>query len=216
MSKVLVNARTLRPIIKDDRLGTLYVGDGSSPIQLRLYDKWKEIAHSGKVFFLDVWGDKLQTGELPCVWRVEGQFRRAVLKEFGIDSLADLFAQLPGLWNYLTQWASLRLPDDANSTRRTLHPLWAAVQSAAALLGDPALVARRFQSDATAPVDWYVAHIAGCLVAFAARLNLAALTDALRMLQVFVHAHLPPPAFAARVQAELIRLGVAATPQQPT
>jgi hypothetical protein len=28
------------------------------------------------------------------------------------------------------------------------------------------------------------------------------------MLQVFVHAHLPPAAFAARVQAELIRLGM--------
>jgi hypothetical protein len=33
-------------------------------------------------------------------------------------------------------------PDDANSARRTVHPLWSVVRSAALLLGDPALAAR--------------------------------------------------------------------------
>jgi hypothetical protein len=71
-------------------------------------------------------------------------------------------------------------------------------------------------SDASAPVSWYVAHIAGCLVGFASRLNIDGLADALRRLQVHLHAHVPPHAFAARVQAELIRLGIAsATPEQP-
>ena len=88
------------------------------------------------------------------------------------------------------------------------------VQSAAGILGDPALALRRIHSDASAPVSWYVAHIAGCLVGFASRLNVAGLADALRILQVHLYAHLPPNAFAARVQAELIRLGISA-PAQP-
>ena len=82
------------------------------------------------------------------------------------------------------------------------------MQSAAGILGDPGLSHRRIHSDATAPVAWYVAHIAGCLVGFASRLNVAGLAEALRMLQVHLHRHLTPQVFAARVQAELIRLGV--------
>ncbi len=58
-----------------------------------------------------------------------------------------------------------------------------------------------------APVSWYVAHIAGCLVGFASRFNLPGLADAIRMLQIHVYSHLPPQAFAGRVQAEFIRLG---------
>jgi hypothetical protein len=125
-------------------------------------------------------------------------------------------ANLSGLWNFITEWASLRLHDNPNTTRRTVHPLWALVQSAAGILGDPSLSLRRIPCDASAPVSWYVAHIAGCLVGFASRLNIAGLADALRMLQVHLHAHLPPQAFAARVEAELIRLGIAAAaPPEP-
>jgi hypothetical protein len=131
-----------------------------------------------------------------------------VLKEFGIHCLPDLYAKLGGLWKYITEWASLRLPDDANSARRTLHPLWAVVQAAAAALGDPAALNRQTASDATAPIAWYVAHILGCLVALAARLQLPALPDALAALRELAGDYLPPQAFAARVQAEGIRLGL--------
>ena len=124
--------------------------------------------------------------------------------------LEVLYAQLGGLWNFITDWASLRLLDGQNTSRRSLHPLWSLVQWAAGILGDPALALQRVASDASAPVSWYVAHIAGCLVGFAARLNLTGLADALRMLQIQLYAHLPPQAFAARVQAELIRLGICA------
>jgi hypothetical protein len=43
------------------------------------------------------------------------------------------------------------------------------------------------------------------------------LAQALRMLQVHLHGHVTPRDFAARVQAELIRLGVAfaTAPQDP-
>jgi hypothetical protein len=133
-----------------------------------------------------------------------------VLKELHIDSVEALYKNLAGLWKFITEWASLRLRDNENTTRRTVHPLWALVQSAAGILGDPSLELRHIPSDATAPVSWYVAHIAGCLVGFASRLNATGLAEALRMLQVHLHRHVTPQAFAARVQAELIRLGMTA------
>jgi len=50
--------------------------------------------------------------------------------------------------------------------------------------------------------------MAGCLVGFAARLNLPALPDALGAFQHCAGVHMPPAAFTARVQAECIRLGM--------
>jgi len=211
-------ARTLRPFFKDDKLQTLYIGEGD--LQVRIYNKWAETIASGKTFFIDVWNKaagKNLGEDLQHVWRVEGQLRRPVLKELRIDSLEALYDNLGGLWKFITEWASLRLCDNENTTRRSLHPLWALVQSATGILGDPGLALRRIHSDASAPVAWYVAHIAGCLVGFASRLNVAGLAEALRMLQVHLYHHLTPQAFAARVQAELIRLGVTAAtaPQLP-
>jgi hypothetical protein len=131
-----------------------------------------------------------------------------VLKEFGIQSLEDLYAKLGGLWTYITDWASLRLLDDPNSARRTVHPLWACVQGAGTLLGDPTALCRVTASEATAPVSWYVPHILGCLVALAARLKLSELPEVLAALRQLAGEYLPEATFTQRVQAEAIRLGL--------
>ena len=149
------------------------------------------------------------------VWRVEGQMRRPILKQYGIDSLDGFASCLPGLWLAITTWASLRLQDDANASRRSLHPLWALVQSASSLLGDGSLLLRRTQSESTAPVEWYVAHILGCLVGLAARVNVAQLADALVVLGNLAAEYQSPQAFAARVQVEAIRLGMTALTTLP-
>jgi hypothetical protein len=206
----------LRPVLKNDLLEALYVGDGKSPIQLRLYHKFKEVLHSGSVHCLDVWKNHGIIGEQwPDVWRVEGQFRRTILKEFGIDTLDHLYSRLADLWAYLTEWASLRQRDDDNSARRSVHPLWEVVTSAGKLLGDPAGVTRQVNADSTAPVEWYVRHITGCLVALASRLKLVSIADAIADLRQHVERHMPENAFAARVHAELVRLGVAAQEPPP-
>ena len=51
-------------------------------------------------------------------------------------------------------------------------------------------------------------NIAGCIVGLVARLNLAAMPDAMGTFQQYAGVHMPPAAFTARVQAELIRLGM--------
>ena len=103
-----------------DALETFYHGAKSSPIQLRIYDKALEVARGGtKWWFYKLWGVSLDA----AVWRVEFQLRRPILKQFGIHSLDDLSSRAGSLWRYLTaEWCSLRLPDDSNVTRRTVHP----------------------------------------------------------------------------------------------
>jgi hypothetical protein len=76
--------------------------------------------------------------------------------------------------------------------------------------GDPAALCRVTDSEATAPVSWYVPHILGCLVALAARLKLSELPDVLTALRQLAGEYLPEAAFTQRTQAEAIRLGLAA------
>ena len=97
--------------------------------------------------------------------------------------------------------------DVDHSARRSLHPLWELVASAGKLLGDSAGVRRRVNSDSTAPVEWYVRHTTGCLVALASRLKLLSIADAIADLRQRVERYMPGNTFAARVHAELVRLG---------
>lgn len=159
-----------------EQLETFYVGSPGAQIRLRIYDKGKEIAKSGKAWFLDLWGRE----QAKDVWRVEFQLRRTALKQFGVDTLGDLLGQLGSIWKYLTgEWFSLRLPDHDKQERRTVHPWWVAVQQAAGRFGGLAEVCRVLRGDDPAPVDWYVTHIGGCLPSYAARMGIPSLEEAL-------------------------------------
>ncbi len=165
---------------KDD-LETYYVGDVKSPVQLRIYDKGLEVRKAGtKLWFLDLW--KWESTE--DIWRIEFQIRRPELKRFEINSLDDLKEKQTGFWQRLTsKWFSLRLPDNEKVERKTIHPLWCAVQDC-------------FNQDAPVnelqPVpksvvevspEWHLSHIDGCLSSFAARLGITNRDEALLELQ---------------------------------
>ena len=147
-------------------LETYYVGDPDNPVQLRIYDKAREVVAGGtKVWFMNVWGVQ----ELCDVWRVEFQLRRPLLQLFTINTIGRLRWRLAALWQYLTEdWASLRLPDDSNTSRRTVHSWWQDVQACAVRLGEISVLVRRVRSFDPASADWYVAHIAGCAVSYGA------------------------------------------------
>jgi len=158
-----------------DALETFYFGGKASPIQLRIYDKAKEVKQGGtKFWFLDIWG----VDECRDVWRVEFQMRRPVLREFGINSIDDLLTKIGGLWQYLTtDWFTLRQLDSPNTSRRSVHPFWQVVQQSPQF-GDMVEVQRK-RPDTQADVDWYVNHIDGCLVGLAARMGAATREEAL-------------------------------------
>jgi len=181
LHKVTRNKKS-RIHLGNDELETNYIGDAKAPIELRIYNKGLEVKKEGtKLWFLDLW----QRESSEDIWRMEYQLRRPALKEFGINSLDDLKAKQAGLWRYLTsKWFSLRLPDNEKAERRTIHPFWCAVQEC---FGQNALgneIQRIYRQEGTAPVEWYLSHIDGCLSSFAALLGITNRDDALHELQI--------------------------------
>lgn len=197
-------------VLEDGELETFCCGSKKSPIQLRVYNKSKEIQLKGKEWFLDVW----DTEDREHVWRVEFQLRRTVLKEFGINSLADLKSKLCGLWKYLTEkWFSLRLHDNDNTSRRSFHPWWSDVAQLAERLG-PNEPVKRITTRATAKEEWLVNHISGCLKTLAALRNKRELDEAIPDLAQLLEARNAPGAFAEEVRVRQIRRGIPLTPDK--
>lgn len=161
---------------ENEKLETYYVAKPGAPIQARIYDKLTAImAKPGGEFFFPLWGGPAPT------WRVEFQLKRSFLREAGINSMDDLVAQTGGLWTYLTdQWLSLRLQDNQNTRRRTVHPWWQAVQDCADLFGPSCTISRGNDTPPLLSPDWYVSHMSGCLVSLAARLGTSNISEAIK------------------------------------
>jgi len=112
-------------------------------LSARLYDKTLElITKSFKFYLHDLWAQAGWRRDQK-VWRMEFQVRRPVLKELAINTLAELLADLPGLWMYLTvDWLRLTIPNplDQTQTRWPNHPLWDAISGVYAVpLDQPSL-----------------------------------------------------------------------------
>lgn len=64
------------------------------------------------------------------VWRLEYQYGREFLHERGIETLADLWPALAGLWAYGMDWFSFRVPNAGDLEHRyrwAITPAWAAL-----------------------------------------------------------------------------------------
>jgi len=185
-------------------LETYYNGAKGSPIQVRIYDKAREVLKKGnKLWFFDIWNIEACRG----VWRVEFQIRRQALKQFGINELKDLECKLPGVWQYLTDtWFSLRNRDNENTSRRTIHEQWKVIQNCAERFGTVVNVERSIQA-AKANDSWYVKHIAGCLSGFAAIRGVGDLDEAWAALGIEVRGVINQRAFADAAHAKALKLG---------
>ena len=163
-------------IMKGASLETYYIGSPSASIRARVYDKAKECLEHHKEFFKDIW----EVDQLGDVWRVEFQLRREALKSYGLDSIESLLAAQGSLWADLTgNWYSLRLQDDSNTSRRTVHPFWQAVQACAERFGPVGEITRQLAPSGNATADYYTSRAANLLVGYAACVGLADLTEAM-------------------------------------
>lgn len=120
--------RSLYEVTED--LSGLNFGTRGGALYARLYDKTREMEAKGDDWWLDVWGSAYRRGER--VLRVEFEFSRQGLREFGVTTPEDAFDQVGPLWAYATaRWLSLRVPtDDATRARWPVDARWAAVQQA--------------------------------------------------------------------------------------
>jgi hypothetical protein len=186
-------------------LETFYAGRRGAKIQLRIYNKGKEImSASGKRWFLKEWG--LERPDR--VWRVEFQIGRTALKEREIDTLEDLLANAPGLWDYLTKdWFSLRFQDNERQNRRAVHPWWQDVYATANLFGEVLPLGRTNESDLLPDSGWFVRHIGGMLPSYAARKGIREINDAMRELSVEIICYWFEREFNKTYDKRLLRLG---------
>ncbi|MBU4357557.1 MAG: hypothetical protein KJ822_19750 [Proteobacteria bacterium] len=103
---------------------------GKGSVVGRLYDKPLEISQKSKKFWMyNVWGIE-SVPEGYRIIRVEGQFRRAAIKELGIDSVADLFGHLDNLWAYFSKaWLKFQNNPGKHHLLRKTVPFWKTIQN---------------------------------------------------------------------------------------
>ena len=129
------------------------------------YLKSLEVETVSKKFYLhELW----KAGGWPPgypVWRGEGQFRREVLKERGVQQVEDVLRGLPGLWNYITnEWLRYAIPSNTEATRSRwpIHPVWQSL-AAVAWEGDPGPLTRK-HTPSGIPTDEYMKRAASGLL----------------------------------------------------
>ena len=131
--------RSLHEVYED--LSGLNFGKRGAALYARIYDKTRECEEKGHDWWPEVWGAAYDPERK--VTRVEFEFSRAGLTEFGVDTPADALAKAPELWAYAScSWLSLRVPtEDDTRSRWPVDDRWKLVQ-ASSLAGGCAPAAR--------------------------------------------------------------------------
>ena len=118
-------------------VGTVSFGSGSSPVQITVYDKWKELHSGGNsltqkyVLNLQKMGDDWVNSGRP-VTRVEIRINRDGLKNMGIDTIDDLFGNEWAIINLITQnWFRILAEPKkkGNEWKQKNHPVWDRIRS---------------------------------------------------------------------------------------
>ncbi len=113
-------------------------------LMVRVYDKTIEIGRRGLAWLPELWGDRESER---AVWRIEAQFKRAVLVEFDppLCTVDEVLARIQALWTYATaDWLTYRQPtSDARERRWPVDPVWREVQAVELAPVSVGLVRRR-------------------------------------------------------------------------
>lgn len=135
-------------------------------IAARIYDKTAEIRQKGNAYWEDIWG-LARDKDLP-VLRVEFEFGRQGLSEFGINSPYEAIEAASGLWMAGTEWLSYRTPGgDATRSRWAIAPQWQAIRRSA-LVEAPCGLERVYKGIERGKGERIVPNLVGYLVSYAA------------------------------------------------
>jgi hypothetical protein len=112
---------------------------GRGAIVARVYNKTLEISKTGNDWMRTVWPANVED-----VWRIEFQFRRGALRSFDLTDPEETIAARQQLWEYGTDWLSLRLPNgNSQRTRWPEDEAWRQLRQATVDLPLAPLVRRR-------------------------------------------------------------------------
>lgn len=117
------------------RLKFTGLGFGSGKtLSVKLYEKSLEMRGSDKESLMwSVWGAEKNDEGVQCVdgipiesgvWRIESCLRRDGLRNLGIDTIEELEACQYVLWNYCTDWLSLRIPTKTKKGKLKQRTHW--------------------------------------------------------------------------------------------
>lgn len=179
-------------------------------VMARIYDKTAEGRGKGLGHWPAVWAHRYVPGER--VLRVEYEFGKGGLVEFGVMTVEDALAKAPELWAYGTEdWLSLRTPTaDVTRSRWPVDPDWAVVQRSqlrADAHGAERVAAARRQSG----MEGIFPYLRGYLSSFGAHGNCQSLEDTLALASRLLrrdedHTGIP---FMSRVHTKRIELRLA-------
>ncbi len=103
----------------------------SNNLRLNMYDKVLQARKKAITWVADLWERCAGYQAGAPVWRVEFQYGRSFLHDRAVESIADLWLALAGLWGYGMGWYTFRQPsaDDSNRSRWAVAPWWLALVS---------------------------------------------------------------------------------------
>jgi hypothetical protein len=132
----------------------------------RIYNKTAEIQKTGSAYWEDIWGPEFDR-DLP-VLRVEFEFGRQGLAEFGLQSPEEAIEAAGCLWVAATEWLSYRLPsDDGTKARWAVAPEWEAVRRSG-VVESPCGLSRVYEGLQRGRFQKIVPNLTGYLVSYAA------------------------------------------------
>ena len=195
-----------------NNLQTFYVGSrqSSGGIHCRIYNRSALIKKNNKHFNLY---NNIAPKHFDSIWRVEFEINRKALRRFDINTVGDLESCSASLWSYLTKrWLSFKIPSDANSARRAVHPWWQAVQNCAKDFGKPFDIKSRKRQHHQPDFSWYISHLAGFLPALGVLTHTSDLDCLLKKLPGMLKLHWRDKNFDKACRAKVIQLGVKLDP----
>ena len=158
----------------------------SKTITARIYDKAKESHRKGTDFWPLIWGASYRRG-LP-VHRVEFEFGREGLNQYGLDTPDEVLDAAGALWSDVTaSWLTYRTPtSDCTRSRWPVAKEWEQVQRARigeAASGVERVYAGRVKGSLRRLMPGLVGHLAG----FAALTGCSGIADTLARLPAALH-----------------------------
>ena len=154
----------------------------------RVYDKTADVEAKNATWWREIWGERY-VGSLP-EHRVEFEFGRQGLGDFGIDTPIEALEAMGDLWRYATEeWLTFRSPTtDQTRARWPLAPEWHAVQDAT-LRHQAVGLARLRDVKRRSSIARLLPGLNGYLVSLAALLGVEDLDDTLGAVGHHLHSY---------------------------